>query len=323
MRHKIFAAVIIFLIAFHLNPYTYGHNYSTVPTQALPQSVSVEGQRSISVASTGISAPYMQIDIAAMDIVLPLQDSEPGFSAENTPQESNYNDLLHDFDIKIDLSDEILEAYPTDIIRQIDSDKPMIALTFDDGPGQNTERILDILENYNVQVTFCVIGSRIAANENIVRRTFELGHEIVGHSWSHPLFTNVSRAEVTRQIVDTNEEIYRITGERPALHRPPYGAINYAVKSVSRELDMVILGWSVDPRDWEQGATADGIFEHIMSHVFDGAVIILHDIHEVTAEAIEKVIPELIKQGYQMVTVSELISHSGNQTESGEIFRRR
>jgi len=199
----------------------------------------------------------------------------------------------------------------------------MVALTFDDGPCRNTKKILDILEDHNVAATFCVIGKRIRRNEEVLMRTFESGHEIVGHSWNHERFTTLSREDIKNQIVRTNDEIYRVTGIVPIFHRVPYGAMSDTVVCVSEELGMAILSWSVDPRDWEYGATAESIYEHIMENIFDGSIILFHDIHDVTVLAIEKIVPSLIAQGYQLMTVSELLSHSEYTIEAGKVFRYR
>jgi len=197
----------------------------------------------------------------------------------------------------------------------------IVALTFDDGPGANTERILDILEYYNVIATFCVVGNRIHRYENTLIRTFEAGHEIVGHSWNHARFTAISRANVREQLIRTNNEIYRVIGIVPTMHRPPYGLMNNAVAEVSKELDMAILSWSVDPRDWEYDATPEDIYNHIMEHIFDGSILLFHDIHDVTVYAIEKIVPSLLEQGFIFMSSSELLSHSEYSIEGGRVFR--
>jgi len=198
-----------------------------------------------------------------------------------------------------------------------------IALTFDDGPSEVTERILDILEYHDVVATFCVLGSRIARNESTLVRTFEAGHEVVGHSWNHQRYTTLSRSAIREQLVHTNEEIYRVLGIVPTFHRPPYGARNHTVLEVSQELDLAILAWSVDPRDWEHNATVDRIYNHIMDHIFDGSILLFHDVHDVTVYSIEKLVPSLLERGVTFVTASELLSESEYPIEGGRIFRHR
>jgi len=310
MRHKIFVAAMLFIMLFHLNTYGLSSRQGDIiPLNALPV-VQYSG-------NSDLTGQYLQL--AAVNTGRDYQILDTDYNGTlNT-----VSDEYHDENISELIYNQPFEYIIEENNREINAPTAMIALTFDDGPGQNTELILDILEKHNIKATFCVIGSRISTNENIFMRTFESGHEIIGHSWSHPNYTLLSRAEIIRQISYTNDEIYRLTGSVPSFHRPPYGAVNYTVQSASRELDLAILNWSVDPRDWENSATADGIFDHIMDRVFDGSILLFHDIHDVTVAAIEKIVPELIKRGYQLVTVSELMSHSENPPVAGEIYRRR
>ncbi|MCL2564979.1 MAG: polysaccharide deacetylase family protein [Defluviitaleaceae bacterium] len=301
LKHKLFTAFLISLFVFYLNPSTYGYYVSYGEVMAFEQP---EYEYAHTAASSA------DISVQTDNRIIDNWDSLEFLS---NPINSVY---IHDeYEPKYD--DLNFISLP------VDSDKPMVALTFDDGPGKNTERILDILDNYPAHATFCVIGRSIAKYEDTVRRTFDAGHEIIGHSWDHTRYTILSRAGIERQIVETNNEIYRVTGIMPTFHRPPYGAMNHSVKSVSRELDMAILMWSVDPRDWETNATSDRIFEHIMDNVVDGSILLFHDIHDVTVYAIEKIVPALIERGYRLVTVSELMSHSENPVEAGNVYRHR
>ena len=212
----------------------------------------------------------------------------------------------------------IYEEYDDEIVK---SPPRIVALTFDDGPSIITDRILDILEYHDVVATFCVLGSRIARYESTLIRTHEAGHEIIGHSWNHARFTQLSRANISEQLVRTNNEIYRVLGVTPAFHRPPYGLMNNAVIEISEDLDLAILMWSVDPRDWEYDATPESIYEHIMDHIFDGSILLFHDIHEVTIYAIDKLVPSLLEQGFVFMTASELLYYSDYPIEGGNIFR--
>lgn len=221
----------------------------------------------------------------------------------------------HDTEI---VYEQLYEQYDNEIVK---SPPLIVALTFDDGPAAQTELILDILEYHDVIATFCVVGERIRRYESTLLRTFESGHEIVGHSWNHRRFTLLGRDAIKDQLVRTNDEIYRVLGITPALHRPPYGAMNNTVLEVSEELDMAILSWSVDPRDWKYSATSEGIYEHIMEYVFDGAILLFHDVHDVTVYAIEKIIPSLLERGFVFMSASELLSHSEYPIEGGRVFR--
>jgi len=219
--------------------------------------------------------------------------------------------------------EEIENTYDLIVNQNVKFRPYTVALTFDDGPSIITEKILDILKYHDVVATFCVIGNRIERYEDVLIRTHNEGHEIIGHSWNHRLFTSLSRDGVRYQLVRTNDEIYRVLGIIPAFHRPPYGGRNNTVIEVSEELDMAILAWSVDPRDWERGQTSEQIYNHIMNYIFDGSILLFHDVHDVTVIAIERIVPSLLAQGVTFVTASELLSESAYPIEGGRVFRHR
>ncbi|MCL2076911.1 MAG: polysaccharide deacetylase family protein [Oscillospiraceae bacterium] len=201
----------------------------------------------------------------------------------------------------------------------IDPSKPMIALTFDDGPSVHTERILDTLEKYNSRATFCVVGIYIEDRQDTVKRAFDLGCEIIGHSWAHDDLTKLSAEEIRQDLLQTNEKIESVIGTQSMMFRPPYGNVNDTLKSVSRELGLAIMTWSVDPRDWSN-KSADEIYNSIMSVVKDRGIILSHDRLGTTADAMERIIPDLIAQGYQIVTISELMHYSDRAIEAGVVY---
>ena len=203
---------------------------------------------------------------------------------------------------------------------EISPDKPVVALTFDDGPSRYTDPILDLLERHGARATFCVIGNLVEARRDTVARAFDLGCEIVGHSWAHRDLTKLTAEQILTELLDTNLVISSITGTAPKFHRPPYGAVSKKLTNASREADMAMLFWSVDPQDWRT-QDADTVAANILEHVKDGSVIICHDLYASTVEAMERVIPELISQGYQFVTVSELFAFSDEEVEAGAVYR--
>ncbi|MCL2572013.1 MAG: polysaccharide deacetylase family protein [Defluviitaleaceae bacterium] len=197
---------------------------------------------------------------------------------------------------------------------------PMVALTFDDGPHFYTDIILDILEEHGGRATFCVLGYRIHYRPNTVIRAVNLGHEVVGHSWDHSDLTRLNANAISNQITRTSAAIEEVTGVRPPpIFRAPFGLTNTRVINVSRDLGYSLLHWSVDPQDWAN-RDVDHIYNHIMDRAMDGAIILLHDIHTTTAEAMKLVIPRLIEEGFQLVTASELIAYFYGETEPGEIY---
>lgn len=195
-----------------------------------------------------------------------------------------------------------------------------IALTFDDGPSQYTNYILDILEKYNARATFFVLGYRVQSREEIVLRAAELGNEIAGHSWSHPDFTALGADSIWRQITDTNTAIENVLGKPPPpFFRPPYGLVNRRVTDIAIELGYSIVNWSIDTRDW-QNRDANIIYKIIMENAADGSIVLMHDIREPTRAAVERAVPSLIEQGFELVTVSELLEHHYGGIEPGEVY---
>lgn len=214
---------------------------------------------------------------------------------------------------------EIKEEYKKPETVKVDKTKPMVALTFDDGPSVHTGRLLDILDKYSAKGTFFVIGNTLDNRRDTVKRIVSSGHEIGGHSWSHRQFTNLSADEVKDQIMMTRAKIYEITGVDSCLVRPPYGAINDSVNAVAKEINVSYINWSVDTLDWKS-KNADAVYNEIMKDVSDGAIILCHDLHKTTVDAMERVIPALIEKGYQLVTVSDLLQCDGEQLESGKVY---
>ena len=196
---------------------------------------------------------------------------------------------------------------------------PIIALSFDDGPSNHTERILDVLEKHGGRATFFVLGYRVEPRRNTIIRALDMGNEIVGHTWGHPDLTQLSDADIMWELQATSEVIEAVTGYSPNFFRPPFGRTNGNVRRISEELGYAIVNWTLDTVDWRD-RNPDIIYETIMSQVEDGAVILLHDIHLTTAQAMERVIPSLVEQGFQLVTVSEVLEYVYGELEPGMIY---
>ena len=203
--------------------------------------------------------------------------------------------------------------------RYIDPDKPMIAITYDDGPGQYTDRILDVLEQYGAVATFFEQGRNLSRWADSVNRALDMGCEVGSHTWNHPKLTTISDAEIRDQIKSTNDKFIEICGRAPTLIRPPYGSRNETVDAIVAEFGMSEILWNVDTEDWRT-KNADKICEHIRTHAFDGAIILVHSIHEFTADATERFVPWLVSQGYQLVTVSEMAKARGVTLEPGHRY---
>ena len=205
---------------------------------------------------------------------------------------------------------------------EIDPTKPMIALTFDDGPSKHTERLLDIFAQYGGKGTFFVVGNVIEKREETLNRMVAEGHEIGGHSWDHRQLTKLSSADMTDEIMNTRAKIYSLSGIDTTIMRPPYGSYNDETKRICAENGIVIINWSLDTLDWKY-RDADKVYDAIMSEVKDGDIILCHDLHGTTVDAMERVIPDLIAQGYQLVTVSELLSYSDKEVSAGSVHSQQ
>lgn len=186
-----------------------------------------------------------------------------------------------------------------------------IALTFDDGPHpKGTPPILAVLDKYGIPATFFVIGENAERYPDLLVRIKEGGHEIGNHTYNHINVGRATQKQIIDQILKTENLIYSIAKYRPRLFRPPEGSYNAKLRAIADELDYFLILWAVDTRDWT-GLDAGKIVTKTLSTVKSGDMILMHDYVKGgghTAEALEALIPELIRQGYRFVTVSELIA---------------
>jgi peptidoglycan-N-acetylglucosamine deacetylase len=192
---------------------------------------------------------------------------------------------------------------------QVNVDQPYIAMTFDDGPSaENTPRLLEMLKQRNIKATFFLIGQNVASNPDVVRRILAEGHEVGNHSWTHPQLSKLSDDRVTSEITKTQDAIKDASGFTPTLLRPPYGAITTRQREwIENRFGLNIILWSVDPFDWKRPG-ASVITQRILTQVHPGAIILSHDIHKQTVDAMPATLDGLIKKGYRFVTVSQLIA---------------
>ena len=198
----------------------------------------------------------------------------------------------------------------------IDINKKMIALTFDDGPNYNTSKILEILNKYNVRATFFVLGSKINHNEKIIKTMDEYGMEIGNHTYSHKLMTSMSNLDIIKEVEDTSDLIYNIVGKYPKLVRPSYGSFN---KKIKESINMPIIIWNIDTLDWKSH-NSEKIVSRVMNKVSDGDIILMHDIYSATVKAVDILVPKLISEGYQLVSVSELFYYKNINLENGKVY---
>lgn len=205
------------------------------------------------------------------------------------------------------------------LTRKIDKNKKMVALTYDDGPSIYTPRVLKTLKENNAVATFFVVGNRVPTYSDTVKKAHDMGCEIGNHTYEHKNLTRVSEAEVKRQITKTNRNVKKVTGQAPVIVRPTGGATNANVK---QWVGMPSIIWSIDTLDWKT-RNAGSTKKAVLDHVKDGDIVLMHDLYSATASASETIIPELVKRGYQLVTVSELAECRGGMKETGAYFNFR
>lgn len=195
------------------------------------------------------------------------------------------------------------------------AENPVIALTFDDGPSlRDTGKLLDLLKAEDVKATFFVLGNQIVAGrESLLKRTFDEGHEIGNHAFSHKTLKKLSAGEVSKEFSQTNDLIKKITGQQPVVARPPTGAYDDTTISVSKELGMTLVNWSYQscPEDWNHRGEPDYIADFVIEKARNGHIVLLHDTNSTTVEAMPKMIKGLKEKGFRFMTVSELLAYGG------------
>ena len=200
-------------------------------------------------------------------------------------------------------------AQPKITFSQCHVDGPYIAMTYDDGPhGANTPRLLDMLKQRGIKATFFVCGECVAQFPAITKRIVDEGHEIANHSWSHPQLSKMGDEGVTSQLQRTHDAIKQATGIEPKIMRPPYGAFTANQRGwANHKWGYKIILWDVDPLDWKI-RNSEHVEHEILTHTVAGSIVLSHDIHKTTVDAMPATLDGLLAKGFKFVTVSELIA---------------
>lgn len=222
---------------------------------------------------------------------------------------------------KVDLSGgyiapEQLE-WDIDSPEELDPSKPIIALSFDDGPGRYTERIIQTLKDNDCKATFFMVGYNIEYYPARVRLIYESGMEVANHTKDHAQLTSGTDAEIVARIYENEALINSIVPVGQVLVRPPYGSYTDHTGEI---VDRPMINWSVDSEDWKS-KDKDATLEQIKANVKDGYIILMHEIHECTADALEELLPWLKEQGYQVTTVGRMFAARGVELERGHVYR--
>lgn len=218
----------------------------------------------------------------------------------DTHQEDNSQEL--------NIAEEELKIEDPEIVFQRDlrqfSDKKLVAFTFDDGPSnETTNKLLDNLDQYNARVTFFVVGSRVGANADALKRAYDMGNQIGSHTYSHKNLFKLDDSQIMEEVQRTNSTIKNIIGIEPTIIRPPYGNTNSEIRSIA---NMYTILWDLDTEDWKYRDT-DKIVEYILNNVHDGAIILLHDLYDTSIDGALKAMEILEQEGYAFVTIDEMI----------------
>ncbi len=207
-------------------------------------------------------------------------------------------------------------------IREYDPEKPVIALTFDDGPNLvTTPQVLNVLEKYDAAGSFFLIGSNISDETgDVIKRAYSMGCDIENHSLTHANFTTMTVGDFTAEVEETDRKIEDLTGEVPKFFRAPYLAAN---TDMFENIDKCFIS-GFGCNDWDDSVSVEQRIDGVLSQAADGAVILLHDAqgNQKTVDALDTIIPELQKQGYQLVTISQLFEAKGRDPME-EIYKYR
>jgi peptidoglycan-N-acetylglucosamine deacetylase len=198
---------------------------------------------------------------------------------------------------------------------KVANSRNFIAITFDDGPAPSTPRLLDMLAQRNIKATFFVIGQSAAAKPNVIRRIVADGHEIANHTWTHPALSGLSDAGVRKELGRSHEALVNMAGAAPRMYRPPGGAITERQRQwILSEFGYPTIMWTVDPRDWEpvsRGGTKnrpDLLTQRILRDTTSGAIVLVHDLHASSVDAMPATLDGLLARGFRFLTMSQLLA---------------
>ena len=253
--------------------------------------------------------------IAAVVLVLVLIGVKVASTVQSRNEQKRAEEALNQQQEK--MVETPLVEEPTPPPTPVPKDKA-VALTFDDGPSRDNDgKIIETLQANGAHATFFVLGNRARVDGDIMQMITGAGCEIASHSWDHPQLSKIKWKKVKSQLKRTDDIVAKLlNGYQITLLRPPYGSIS---KTMRKKIDKPMILWSLDTLDWKT-RNAKKIFNGVKKEVKDGDIILMHDIHPETAEALTKIVPWLSEQGYDMLTVSELMERKGKKLEAGKAY---
>ena len=221
-------------------------------------------------------------------------------NSNNKTIRKNYSNIDYKIDLNIKNNYAKVNSYKINN-KVLDINKKYVALTFDDGPSIYTKEIIDTLKKHEVSATFFILGNKVKPYQELLNESLSNGNILGNHSYNHKWLIKLNEDELNNQIIKTNEEIKLYTGFTPTLLRPTYGSVNNKVK----HLNMDIVLWTVDTMDWKY-RNVSTIVSRATKKLKDGDIILMHDIYKTSALAVDKIITEIKKQGFELVTIPEL-----------------
>ncbi len=202
------------------------------------------------------------------------------------------------------------------IRKNLDPDKPMVALTFDDGPYDRvTNRIVRVLAKHDSRATFFVVGNRVERYADTMKNAFQKGNQIATHTFDHGDLSKMKKRQMRRELKRAFRVMKKINGENPTMLRPPYGNVNNKMRQT---IQIPMIYWSVDTEDWAS-RNRDKTLSRC-KNIKDGDIVLMHDLYPSTAAAVEKLVPKLRKKGFQLVTVEELFYYKGIDAKGGKVY---
>lgn len=221
-------------------------------------------------------------------------------NSNNKTIRKNYSNIDYKIDLNIKNNYAKVNSYKINN-KVLDINKKYVALTFDDGPSIYTKEIIDTLKKHEVNATFFILGNKVKPYQELLNESLNNGNILGNHSYNHKWLIKLNEDELNNQIIKTNEEIKLYTGFTPTLLRPTYGSVNNKVK----HLNMDIVLWTVDTMDWKY-RNVSTIVSRATKNLKDGDIILMHDIYKTSALAVDKIITEIKKQGFELITIPEL-----------------
>lgn len=242
---------------------------------------------------------------------------------------TDVSDILEKIDLILAQSNYTTTPSPTTLhentiveetTTEIEDNRTLVALTFDDGPSKYTDELASLLNEYDIPATFFVLGCNCDNYPTSLVNLYENGHEIAIHGETHTSFTKLTIDEANKEITYTIDYIESLGIDASEIVRPPYGSLNDEVRE---NIKYPFILWNIDSEDWKT-KDKDLIKEEILNNIQEGAIILMHDtskVHSANAEALKELLPELTKQ-YKFVTISELFNSYNIELEAGKVYRK-